>query len=218
MTTSAKGHKYILLGASRGLGWATYQEIKMQEPDSEILLVSRKIDSKKNELKSLTATHSFDLTNWSKDDSLFKKIIEFQPTHIIYFAGGGPHGDFETKKWSDHEWALKISFLTPAQMIHQVAQNQNDLKALKSVVVIGSSVAESNPDPHAASYCAAKHALKGLVSTLQIENKTAFKLNLFSPGYMETDLLPARSWPRTQNQAEKPEKVASELYLSLIRP
>ena len=218
MTTSAKGHKYILLGASRGLGWATYQEIKMQEPDSEVLLVSRKIDSKKNELKSLTTAYSFDLTNWSKDDSLFKKIIEFKPTHIIYFAGGGPHGDFVTKKWTDHEWALKINFLTPAQMIHQLGQNQNDLKNLKSVIVIGSSIAESNADPQAASYCAAKHALKGLITTLQIENKTAFKLHLFSPGYMETDLLPAHSWPRLENKAEKPEKVASELYLSLIKP
>ena len=218
MTTSAKGHKYILLGASRGLGWATYQEIKMQEPDSEVLLVSRKIDSKKNELKSLTATHSFDLTNWSKDDSLFKKMIEFQPSYIIYFAGGGPHGDFVTKKWTDHEWALKINFLTPAQMIHQLGQNQNDFKNLKSVIVIGSSIAESNADPQAASYCAAKHALKGLITTLQIENKTAFKLHLFSPGYMETDLLPAHSWPRLENKAEKPEKVASELYLSLIKP
>ena len=58
MITSAKGHKYILLGASRGLGWAAYQEIKMREPDSEVLLVARKIDSKKNELKSLTTTYS----------------------------------------------------------------------------------------------------------------------------------------------------------------
>ncbi len=218
MTTSAKGHKYILLGASRGLGWATYQEIKIQEPDSEFLLVSRKIDTKKNDLKSLTKTYPFDLTNWSKDDSLFKNMIEFQPTHIIYFAGGGPYGYFMTKKWTDHEWALKINFLTPAQMIHQLAQNQNDLKNLKSVTVIGSSVAESKPDPQAASYCAAKHALKGLISTLQIENQTAFKLNLFSPGYMETDLLPAQSWPRLNNMAEKPEKVASELYVSLIKP
>ncbi len=218
MTTSVKGHKYILLGASRGLGWATYQEIKRQEPSSEILLVSRKINLKKNNLLSATSTYSFDLTHWATDQSLFTRIIEFQPTHLIYCAGGGPHGDFVTKKWTDHEWALKINFLTPAQMIHQLAQNQNDLKSLKSVIVIGSSVAESNADPQAASYCAAKHALKGLVSTIQIENKTAFKLHLFSPGYMETDLLPAHSWPRAQNKAEKPEKVASELYLSLIKP
>lgn len=217
MTTSAKGHKYILLGASRGLGWATYQEIKRQEPNSEVLLVARKVDSKKNELKSLTTSYSFDLTKWATDQSLLAKMSEFQPTHIVYLAGGGPHGDFITKKWSDHEWALKINFLTPAQMIHQLCQNQDDFKNLKAVVVIGSSVAESKADPQAASYCAAKHALKGLISTLQMENKTAFKLHLFSPGYMETDLLPAHSWPRLENRAEKPEKVASELYLSLIK-
>ncbi|MGZ3692605.1 MAG: hypothetical protein ACXVAX_13940, partial [Pseudobdellovibrio sp.] len=57
----------------------------------------------------------------SEVDPLFvNQLIEFQPTTLMYFAGGGPYGLFQNKKWNDHLWSLRTSFLYPAELIHLI--------------------------------------------------------------------------------------------------
>lgn len=206
MKEDRSAHKFILLGASRGLGWATYQALAKKYPAAEFMLVSRKIGE--GNFKSLKYDFSKELSS-----EFVTEIIDFNPTTIIYFAAGGPYGNFQDKKWADHEWALRVSFLFPAQLMHHLMRVM--IPSLKNFVVVGSAIAENKPDPGAASYCAAKHALKGLISTLQAENKSAFKIDLFSPGYIATDMLPAQSWPRQQGLAESAENVATQLIDSL---
>ncbi|AZZ37960.1 hypothetical protein CIK05_14495 [Bdellovibrio sp. qaytius] len=206
MNQDRSAHKFILLGASRGLGWATYQALAKKYPAAEFLLVSRKITEGNYQ------SFKFDFAKELSSDFL-TKLSDFNPTTIIYFAAGGPYGNFQEKKWTDHQWALQVSFLFPAQLIHSLMQKAPS--TLKKFVVVGSAIAENKPDPGAASYCAAKHALKGLVSTLKEENKSAFKIDLFSPGYIETDMLPAHSWPRQQGLAASAENVALQLIDSL---
>lgn len=206
MNEDASLHKFILLGASRGLGHATYQVLAKKYPTAEFLLVSRKITEGNYQ------SFKFDFSRELSSDFL-TKISDFKPTTIVYFAAGGPYGNFQDKKWADHQWAFNVSFLFPAQLLHSLMQSAP--KTLKKFVVVGSAIAENKPDPGAASYCAAKHALKGLVTTLQAENKTVFKVDLFSPGYIETDLLPVFSWPRQQGLAQTAENVALQLIDSL---
>ncbi|MCB0343411.1 MAG: SDR family oxidoreductase, partial [Bdellovibrionales bacterium] len=141
-------------------------------------------------------------------DRLLIKLNEFQPEQIIYVAGGGPFGRFHDKKWKDHEWAWQVSFLTPARLLHWAGGQ----KQLKQFIVIGSSVAEDNPDPNAASYASAKHALKGLVTSVQKEDPP-FDLRLFSPSYMDTDMLPPSSWPRREGlKLRDPNEIAREFW------
>ena len=202
MNQDVPSHKFILLGASRGLGWATYQALAKKYPAAEFLLVSRKIAE--GNYQSFKFDFAKELTS-----EFLTKLVDFKPTTIIYFAAGGPYGSFAEKKWADHHWALQVSFLFPAQLLH--ASMRESVSSLKKFVVVGSAIAENKPDPGAASYCAAKHALKGLVATLQAENNSAFNIQIFSPGYIETDLLPAHSWPRQQGLAESAENVADQL-------
>ena len=206
MNEDRASHKFILLGASRGLGWATYQALAKKYPAAEFLLVSRKIAE--GQYQSFKSDFSKELT-----PEFVNKVVDFLPTTIIYFAAGGPYGNFQDKKWSDHQWALQTTFLFPAQLLHSLMQKAP--QSLKKFVVVGSAIAENKPDPGAASYCAAKHALKGLVTTLQAENKSIFNIQLFSPGYIETDMLPAASWPRQQGLAASAENVAAQLIDSL---
>lgn len=201
--------RVAILGASRGLGWATYQKMSVQFPDTQFLLVSRKIQNSKVGINAQVLAQDFSKKPISQD--FLQALIQFNPTQIIYCAGGGPYGVFESKKWSDHEWALNVNFLYPAQLIHEILNHISEFKDLKSFTSIGSDIAETHPDLKASSYCAAKHALKGLMTTLQIENSTQIQFKLFSPGYMVTDLLPANSAPREANKAESPEKVAEKL-------
>lgn len=199
---SGRQHKFILLGSSRGLGWATYQTLAKKYPEADFLLVSRKIG------KGNFNSCNYDFSKEISTDFL-TTLIDFQPTHIMYFAAGGPYGAFQEKKWSDHQWSLQVSFLFPAQLLHHFMRIS--VPSLKQFILVGSAIAENKPDPGAASYCAAKHALKGLITTIQAENKSSFKIELFSPGYIATDLLPPQSWPRQQGLAESAENVAQQL-------
>lgn len=201
--------RLAILGASRGLGWATYQKMSVRFSETQFFLVSRKIQN--CHVGNNTETLVQDFSKKPISPEFLQALIQFKPTQIIYCAGGGPYGVFESKKWADHEWALNVNFLYPAQLIHEILNHVSEFKDLKSFTSIGSDIAEARPDEKASSYCAAKHALKGLMTTLQIEKSTHVQFKLFSPGYMATDLLPANSTPRETNKAESPEKVAEKL-------
>lgn len=199
--------RWALLGSSRGLGWETYKLLQ-QNPQNEFFLSSRKIKERESLSQGRSHFMTQDFSRLPLDASYIEKLQSFSPQHLIYFAGGGPYGIFQSKKWEDHEWCLNVSFLYPAQLLHHILRSSQLWAGLKSMTLIGSSVAEDKPDPQAASYAAAKHALKGLVESVQCEQSLPFRVQLYSPGYMQTDLLPANSKPRLADRAEKPELVA----------
>ncbi len=213
--TSAKkissDDRIALLGSSRGLGWHTYLELQKHNPKAQYFLSSRKILNRSAEVSDKTVLSSQDFSTGQLDTNYLNELIGFAPTRLIYLAGGGPYGLFEEKKWSDHQWALNTSFLYPAQLIHSIAANQKLWPQLKQIVVIGSAIAEQEADPLAASYASAKHAMKGLISSVQKEGSAKPEILLFSPGYMQTDLLPLNSKPRQNGTAESAHDVAKKL-------
>ncbi len=204
-------NRIALLGASRGLGWALYTQLAEKNKKTCFLLSSRKITEKIKSVGNNTVLKPQDFSRLPVDTHFINDLIEFSPTHIIYMAGGGPYGTFASKKWGDHVWALNTTFMYPAELLHLILSHPNDWKSLRQIICVGSAVAESGPDPYAASYAAAKHALKGLISTLQHEGTGQPELLLFSPGYMQTELLPQSSWPRQQGIAEDVTVVADRL-------
>lgn len=207
--------KYALLGASRGLGWATYQLLAQKKSTDEFafFLSSRQVEKKRADIYADTILVPQDFSK-TVNVEFVEKLQRFAPTCLIYFAGGGPYGFFGRKKWADHMWSLQTSFLYPAELVHLILAAPEKWSHLKRIVLVGSSIAEDKPDPKAASYAAAKHALRGLAQTLQAElaeQKSDIQVLLFSPGYMQTDLLPVHSQPRLSDRAERPEIVAEQL-------
>jgi len=195
---------WVLLGASRGLGHSFLQ--KAVSEDISVHNFSRKpaMESK------LVTSHAFDFTDEAKWDDLVQEIQELAPERIFYFAAGGPFGLYQSKNWKDHQWAMRVSFECPAFLLHSFLRQP---AALKQFVVIGSSIAESQADPQAGSYSSAKHAIKGLITSIQSEQKTPFDLRLFSPGYIDTNLLPVNAWPRQQvGLVKSPGEVAEMLW------
>jgi short-subunit dehydrogenase len=213
-------NKYIILGASRGLGKALFSQLIYKQPESQFLLVSRRIESDETINGELVKKLNQDFSRVPVDQNFYQQIISFQPNHIVYCAGGGPYGLFQSKKWADHEWSLNVNFNYPAQFIHKILFDHSQFSSLKSITCVGSAIAESSPDSMAASYAAGKHALKGLITSLKLENDQSqssdskghsIKLQLFSPGYIKTDLLPQNSAPRLNNLAQDVSIVAGEL-------
>lgn len=181
------------MGASRGLG-AAFAEI-LSRKNISCSSFSRKLNG-------------FDAHSQEKWSSWRDQWMDLGPTHIIYFAGGGPHGNFGSKEFKDHLWSFRVNFEFPAYLLHSILSS-NDCPQLQQICFIGSAIAEAAADPQAASYSAAKHALLGLISSVQQEEHGSLDLRLFSPSYMDTTLLPANAWPR-----QRPETVHSSLKVA----
>lgn len=188
---------YLLLGASRGLGFEFAQLLNSQELAT----------------KSYSRTiNGMDFTKSERWVQYLEHFVTDNPQLLIYFAGGGPYGAFHQKEFKDHQWALRLNYEFPAYLLHSLLQHHKSFPQLRQVCFIGSAVAESKPDKYAASYSAGKHALKGLITSVQLENPP-FDLRLFSPSYMDTAMLPPDAWPRQNPTAVKnPSEVAGELW------
>ena len=186
------------LGCSRGLGQAVTLEMNRRSLCSRALLAARSTSSLQELGKSMDFPNKILTIDFYKEESLevlFAELKQLEPSRMFYFAGGGPYGNFQEKNWKDHQWALQVSFLTPAKILHYLMQSQ--FKNLKQIVFIGSDIADSKADPMASSYAASKHGLKGLIMSVQ-EEKPDFDLRLFRPGYMNTSMLPKNSKPRAE--------------------
>jgi short-subunit dehydrogenase len=198
--------RVAILGASRGLGAELHKVIQLDPSVDSIFVSSRKV------VDAAPKTQAFvcDFTKKDQQINLLDALVTFRPTAILYIAGGGPFGRFEDKKWKDHEWALELGFLFPAKLLH-FATSVLTLTGLTTILFVGSRIAESSPDPMAASYAASKHALKGLLSSVSAENP-ALQIKLYSPGYINTEMLPKNAHVRqSSDQIAKPSDVAQDI-------
>lgn len=215
--------RVAVLGASRGLGRSFCERMAMDSRPTQLLLSSRKEKLLEDLKESLLVQHqSFahgegecaieieicaaDFSREEGQQKVLAALDVFRPQRIFYFSGGGPFGFYEHKEWKDHWWALQVTFLFAARVVHWAMQNH-----LVQAVLIGSSICESKGDPQAASYCAAKHGLVGLYQSIRLENPE-FDLRLFSPGYLDTQLLPVHASPRQSMPISSPIEVADVLW------
>jgi len=202
----AQSHKspvrVAVLGASRGLGRAIVDQLLRVETGDEILAVARKVGG-----SGPTWVHA-DFSREDGQSACLAALESFMPHKIIYTAGGGPYGEFGSHAWRDHLWSYNVSLLFPARVAHWALGLGADRRP-RQICFVGSSVAESQADKNAASYASTKHGLKGLWSTLR-EESDAIDLRLYSPGYMDTDLLP-KGAPVRQRPLWSPKEVAKDL-------
>lgn len=199
--------RVAILGASRGLGLELAQSLAESfGKDGRLFLSSRKVDQLLDFKQHKLCVADF--TKVEDQSKILEELKSFQPEAIYYVSGGGPYGDFHEKEWKDHMWAYQLNLLFPSMLAHFALNHWQELK-LNKLVFVGSSIAEDKPDPKAASYCSAKHGLKGLIETLKLENPEK-SIHIFSPGYMDTEMLPPNAEARNQSIAT-PRQVATEI-------
>ena len=200
--------RVAILGATKGIGRALAQTI---HGEGHRILCCGRTQVLLEKLKAWGGVdiHQWDASQPKELEALVSVLKIFRPTHLIYCAGGGPYGFFSSKEWKDHRWAMAVNFETPAQLIHMWLQDR--FEGLEQVICIGSAIAEGRGDPKSASYAAAKHALKGLVTSLQKE--TNRDLRLLSPSYVDTTLLPRKASPHNSGEVLlTPLEVAVKLW------
>lgn len=199
--------RVLILGASRGLGAALVKYLG--ELNVPALGVARKELPLEN-LRSLHPQFEYRLADFASStgqDSVLEILRAEIFSKVFYIAGGGPYAKFASREWKDHQWALNVSFILAARVAHELLSA--NVRATQ-LILVGSAVAETEADPMAASYSAAKHALKGLWATLAKEEPAA-DIRLFSPGYTNTEMLPANAAVR-QLGVYEPARLARELW------
>lgn len=187
--------KVFIIGGRRGFGKSIGDVWSQAVPHVKIVTTSRVTG----------ANYIFDLANEESVTALLKTLDDEQPEIVVCAAGGGPYGEFVKKDWKDHSWALSVTLLSPMRIAHHLLRSTY----CRQVILIGSAVAEAGADKYAASYCAAKHGLRGFVGTLALE-ATDKDIRLFSPDYMATDMLPANAASKIGKVAAKPQDVARD--------
>lgn len=202
--------RWLVFGSHKGLGAELVAQILSLQGEHQVLAISRKD-------KSLYVSDqryqflSYDLTQEENHADILNVIKDFNPEKIIYSAGGGPYAEYGQKKWFDHHWAIKLNFVFPAKLCWFLSQQSMSSK----FIYIGSQIAESEKgDPMGPSYAASKWAMKGLIFSLQQHYPNQF--HIFSPGYMDTELLPKNAYPRVNGlEIKSPKEVAKEI-LNLV--
>lgn len=193
--------KVCVLGASRGLG---LEFAKQLVAGNELFLSARRMTEVKHVFPDSVQLKNFDFSKESNQEKILSELTQWQPELVIYCAAGGPYGEFQNKKWGAHAWALNVSLVFPAKLLHWGLQQDS----VQAMAFVGSAIAEAKADPKAASYSMAKHGLKGLIHSV-IEEKPCKNIYLFSPGYMDTDMLPQNAEPRVKGEVIlSPQKVA----------
>lgn len=185
-----KEKRIAVIGASRGLGAELVKSFS-SDRSVNLLGVARKrehLESLKNKFGPHFEPLVLDLAQEKSFETLSSELGKFRPDQIFYVAGGGPHGHFQDRPFHSHQWAWRVTFEAAAWVCHWALRQDPQ----PQVILVGSAICESRPDPLASSYAAAKHALLGLFSSLRKE-LPKWDLRLFSPGYLDTELLPKTS-------------------------
>lgn len=188
------GTRVFILGGSRGLGRALAGQF------SDVLVCSRKSDL------------SIDFSRPESAVLIMKEVESFKPDIIFYVAGGGPHGDFLSKPLHSHQWAYQVNYFTPIALAYALIEQ----KYQGDFVYIGSAVAERSSSNQSLSYSQSKKMAK---QSLLATPEKSLKVRVFSPAYMDTDMLTKNAWPRIEapELVIKPEKVAEELVAWLLK-
>ncbi|MCB9073273.1 MAG: SDR family oxidoreductase [Bdellovibrionaceae bacterium] len=198
--------KIFVIGGRRGLGKAIVDTWGEMQPQDVCCVTSRKADPR--------VQFVCDLSRQDQVGELLDKMDQEKPERVFCVAGAGPYGSYLKKEWKDHDWALQVSLLSPLRITHHCLRADY----CQQIILVGSSVAESSPDPQASSYSAAKHGLKGFVASVRGEELGGKDLRLFSPPYMDTDMLPVNAAAREAHTIYSPVDVGREFVHWALDP
>jgi NAD(P)-dependent dehydrogenase (short-subunit alcohol dehydrogenase family) len=142
---------------------------------------------------------------------------------IVSNAGAVSFGHFLEVDPDDFDRTLAVTFTGAVNLIRAALP---ELRASRGVIVATSSIMANMPLPAFSSYAAAKHALRGFLNTLQIEEseqRSGVRVAMVSPGPVDTPIYD-RATSATGHQPAKlpdayhPDTIAEALVEAAIAP
>lgn len=198
----------IILGASSGIGNATYKKIKEEHPDLRIITVDReKMDTTKNDIHYILDLSdenavSIFIGELSDKDYKFKFIV-----NSVGYQENVDILDLDAKQWDEmYTTTVKSVFLIEQFISKNMISNDLNNKSIVNVVSIHSNIIRD-----IAHYSSSKASLEMITKELAYSlSKYNIRANSVLPGSIDTPLL------RKDLQNEEMLKEASE-QIPLLR-
>ncbi len=193
MDLKLNGRKALVLGASRGLGFATARGLAME--GCEVAINSRdpgKLERAATEIQGGTGVRTFSIPGDVSDPAFAPELIN-QAVNLlgaldllVTNAGGPPAGAFEDFDEATWEQAVQLSFLSHVRVIREALPVLRGSNAA-SVLTI-TSYAVKQPVPNLVLSNSIRAATVGLTKTLALElGSQGIRFNSILPGWTQTE-------------------------------
>jgi NAD(P)-dependent dehydrogenase (short-subunit alcohol dehydrogenase family) len=224
-----KGMRILVTGASSGVGLAAVERFAREGAVMALLARGAEaLEEAAGRARALGATaHTFpvDVSDRQAVESAVASAVEALSgvDAVVTNAGAVVFGHFLEVDPEDFDRAVEVTFTGAVNVIRAALPA---LRASCGTVVAVSSMMAQLPLPAFSSYTAAKHALRGFLNTLQVEEReqrTGVRIAMVSPGPIDTPIY-GRATSATGRQPAKlfdaydPDEVAKGIVRALVKP
>jgi len=223
------GRRILLTGATSGVGLAAVE--RFAQEGAALALVARG-EAALREAAAMARQHGAvahvfpaDLTDRAAATAAVEAAAEALGglDVVVSNAGALAFGHLLEVDGDDFDRALAVTFTGAVNVIRAALP---ELRATRGLIVATSSIMARVPMPAFASYTAAKHALRGFLNTLQIEEReqrSGVRVAMVSPGPIDTPIYERASSgtgrrPGVLPDAYSPETVAAALVGATLTP
>ena len=229
MSRRLEGRRILLTGASSGVGLAAVE--RFAQEGAALALIARGEDALREAAAVAHAhgavAHVFpaDLTDRPATTAAVAAAVEALGglDVVVSNAGALAFGHLLEVDGDDFDRALAVTF---TGVVNVVRAALPELRASRGLIVATSSIMARVPMPAFSSYTAAKHALRGFLNTLQIEEReqrSGVRVAMVSPGPIDTPIYERASSgtgrrPAILPDAYSPETVAAALVEATLAP
>ncbi|MFH1326497.1 MAG: SDR family NAD(P)-dependent oxidoreductase [archaeon] len=148
-----------------------------------------------------------EITSTKTIDDLYNPAKEKGLDILVNNVGAYSTGSFQEMDIKEFEKSIDINLLAPARLMHKMYEL---LKKSSGLIININSIAGKNPNMKEAAYCAGKHGLRGLTTSLTNEaNNDGIRMIDYYLGAMNTDMTRGRP---DQEKFMDPKEVAKIIY------
>src|SRR4051812_34815068 len=224
-----EGRRILLTGASSGVGLATTQRLAREGAELALVARSERGLEQAAELARRHDAVAHVLPADVADRAAVTTAVETAAQTlggldvIISNAGAVSFGHFLEVPAEDFDRTVAIAFTGAVNVIRAGLPH---LRASRGTLVATSSLMAQLPLPAFSSYAAAKHALRGFLATLEIEEReqrSGVRIAMVSPGPVDTPIYRRASSatgrrPGELPAAHHPDVLASALVDAVLKP
>lgn len=220
------GKRVLITGASSGIGLEAARLFAAE--GARLALLARGKDALEQAARELqldAVVLPVDLTDRAAVEEAVKRAVAWLGglDVVVSNAAAGAFGHFLESEPDDFDRAMDITF---GGAVNAIRATLPHLRASRGVIVATLSLLSRVPMPSWSSYVAAKHALRGFLNSLRIEEheqRSGVRISMVHPGIVDTPfwsyaLSATGRKPRVVPDAYAAHVVAAALVQSAVRP
>jgi NAD(P)-dependent dehydrogenase (short-subunit alcohol dehydrogenase family) len=225
-TPQLQGKRILITGASSGVGLAAVRLFAAE--GARLVLVARRDEDLRETVRSEgidAVVLKADLGERDAAQQAVRDAVEALGglDVVVSNAAAAVFGHVSEVHPDDFDRTVHVTFTSAVDVIREALPH---LRESRGTIVATGSLMTRVPLPTWSSYTAAKHALRGFLNTLRIEEReqgSGVRVAMVHPGPIDTPLFAQASSatgnkPRIPPDAYKPEVIARALVAMAIRP